>query len=128
MTDAEALVKRLNSMSASELEAERRRGQARTDAIDIERYGRPITAELQGRKVEMTHYRADAAPTMKAVVHTDMTGRKITEFRGGSMREWMGQFMTDGFRQLGIFYGSTPEQERDFRQRMQRKLAELGSR
>lgn len=134
MTEAEALVKRLNSMSASELEAERRRGQARTDAQDTERFGYAVTAELEGRKPVMTRYneaRADAAPQIKAVKHRDQTGREITEYRaepGASMRQWMGQFMSPGFRQLGVFNGCNEQQAKEFRQRMQRKIAELGSR
>ncbi|MFL9915049.1 hypothetical protein PQR75_06535 [Paraburkholderia fungorum] len=123
-------IEQLNRMSPSELAAYKRQQTARIDAEQIQRFGYAVSAQNEGRKVDMTHYRADSAqPTMKAVVHVDQTGRRITEFRGTSMREWMGQFMTPGYRQLGVYNGCTPKQEMDFRRDMQRKLAALaGSR
>ncbi|SDR42616.1 hypothetical protein SAMN05443245_5866 [Paraburkholderia fungorum] len=123
MTDAERLVARLNSMSANELAEFSRQQTARLDAEQIARFGYAASAEMQGRKVDMSHYRADAAqPQIKAVKHRDQTGREITEYRaepGASMRQWMGQWMLPGFKQLAVF-NPNGESQRAFLQRGER--------
>ncbi|WP_144139109.1 hypothetical protein [Paraburkholderia sp. BCC1884] len=112
-TQANDYVAYLNSLTPAQLEAERQRGKARLDAA---LYNRDFS--------EHAGSRADSVPTIKPVTHRDGTGRTITEYRGeqGSMRSWMGTWMTPPNLQLGIYNGSTPEQAKEFRRRMQDKM------
>jgi hypothetical protein len=98
MESVEDYVKRLSTMSPRELEAERQRAKARTDAA-INRLPEP----------EMT--RADSGNDLRMVERLDDSGRKIREWTGTSMRSWMGQFMSPGQKQIRIWNcDSTPKE------------------
>lgn len=112
-----------NHMSPAQIAEERARLAAHRQRLDEFNNGVMVNGVRVYPKEfpVMTQYRADSTqPAIREVVHTDQTGRKITEFRGESMKSWMAPFMTPPYVQLGIFNGGDPA---EFRQRMQRKIA-----
>jgi hypothetical protein len=92
---SESYVERLHRMSPAELEAEAAKARARyertRDALDN---GRPIPRD--------DAVYVNAREPMRAVIRKDRTGREITEFQGGSMDDWMGQFKAPILRQIKI--------------------------